>query len=40
MTGSKSDDKEQGMGIHVSNVVVTTLEESDPIRMKKLMEGS
>ena len=40
VTGSKSDDKEQGMGIHVSNVVVTTLEESDPIRMKKIMEGS
>jgi len=37
--GSKSDDKEQGIGIHVSNVVVTTLEESDPIRMGKIMQG-
>ena len=40
VTGSKSDDKEQGIGIHVSNVVVTSLEESDPIRMKKITERS
>ena len=39
VTGSKSDDKEQGLGIHVSNVVVVSLEESDPIRMKKIMGG-
>ena len=40
ITSSKSDDKEQGLPIHVSNVVVTTLEESDPLRMKKIMERS
>jgi len=38
--GSKSDDKEQGIPIHVSNVVVTSLEESDPLRMKKITERS
>ena len=40
ITSSKSDDKEEGLPIHVSNVVVTTLEESDPLRMKKIMEKS
>jgi len=40
ITSSKSDDKEEGLPIHVSNVVVTNLEESDPLRMKKLMERS
>ncbi len=40
ITSSKSDDKEEGLPIHVSNVVVTSLEESDPLRMKKLMERS
>lgn len=40
VTGSKSDDKEQGIPIHVSNVVVTSLEESDPLRMKKIIERS
>lgn len=40
VTGSKSDDKEQGIPIHVSNVVVTSLEESDPLRMKKITERS
>ena len=38
VTGSKSDDKEQGIPIHVSNVVVTSLDESDPLRMKKITE--
>ena len=40
ITSSKSDDKEEGLPIHVSNVVVTNLEESDPLRMKKIMERS
>tara|TARA_B100001113_G_C21103934_1_gene619983 strand:- start:883 stop:1287 length:405 start_codon:yes stop_codon:yes gene_type:complete len=40
VTGSKSDDKEQGIPIHVSNVVVTSLDESDPLRMKKITERS
>lgn len=40
VTGSKSDDKEQGIPIHISNVVVTSLDESDPLRMKKIIERS
>ena len=40
ITSSKSDHKEEGLPILVSNVVVTTLEESDPLRMKKIMEKS
>ena len=40
VTGAKSVDKELGIPIHVSNVVVTSLEESDPRRMKKITERS
>ena len=35
---AKSDGKEEGVPIHPSNVVVTKLDEGDPIRLKKLQE--
>lgn len=37
VTNSKADNKEEGMPIHVSNVVVTRLDESDPLRMRNLL---
>ena len=35
---SKADGKEEGVPIHPSNVVVTKVDEGDPIRLKKLQE--
>ena len=37
VTHSKADNKEVAYPIHVSNVVVTKLDESDPVRIKKLL---
>ena len=37
VTQSKADNKEVAYPIHVSNVVVTKLDESDPVRIKKLL---
>ena len=35
---AKADGKEEGVPIHPSNVVVTKLDEGDPLRLKKLQE--
>ena len=37
---SKADNKQEGMPIHVSNVVVVKLDESDPLRMRNLLNRS
>ncbi len=36
VTHSKADGKDEGIPIHASNVVVVKIDESDPIRLKKL----
>ncbi len=36
LTHSKADGKEEGIPIHSSNVVVVKIDDSDPIRLKKL----
>ena len=40
ITNSKADNKEEGVPIHVSNVVVTRLDETDPLRMNNLLNRS
>ena len=40
ITSSTSDGKEEGIPIRPSNLVVTTLFEGDPLRIKRLMERS
>ncbi|MDP6010344.1 MAG: 50S ribosomal protein L24 [Candidatus Poseidoniaceae archaeon] len=39
-TRSKADNKEEGVPIHSSNVVVTKLIETDPMRMKRITDRS
>ena len=39
-TSSKADNKEEGVPIHSSNVVVTKLDETDPMRMKRITDRS
>ena len=36
VTHSKADGKDEGIPIHSSNVVVVKIDDSDPIRLKKL----
>ncbi|DAC63689.1 MAG TPA: hypothetical protein D7I10_01530 [Candidatus Poseidoniales archaeon] len=36
LTHSKADGKEEGIPVHSSNVVVVKIDDSDPIRLKKL----
>ena len=36
LTHSKADGKEEGIPVHASNVVVVKVDDSDPIRLKKL----
>ena len=36
LTHSKADGKEEGIPVHSSNVVVVKVDDSDPIRLKKL----
>ena len=36
LTHSKADGKEEGIPVHPSNVVVVKVDDSDPIRLKKL----
>ena len=36
VTHSKADGKDEGIPIHASNVVVVKIDDSDPIRLKKL----
>ena len=38
VTRAKADNKEEGVPIHASNVVVTELDESDKLRMQKLFK--
>ena len=40
ITHSKADNKEEGVPIHSSNVVVTKLDETDPMRMKRITDRS
>lgn len=40
ITNTKSDNKEEGIPVHISNVVVTKLDESDPLRMRYLLNRS
>ena len=37
---SEADNKEEGVPIHSSNVVVTKLDETDPMRMKRITDRS
>jgi ribosomal protein uL24 len=36
VTHSKADGKDEGIPIHASNVVVVKIDDSDPLRLKKL----
>ena len=36
LTHSKADGKEEGIPVHASNVVVVKVDDSDPLRLKKL----
>ena len=40
VTQSKADNKEEGVPIHSSNVIVTKLDEMDPMRMKRINDRS
>ena len=40
ITSSTADGKEEGIPIRPSNLVVTSLFEGDPLRIKRLMERS
>jgi large subunit ribosomal protein L24 len=39
VTSTKSDNREEAVPVHASNVVVVRLDESDKLRMQKLTEN-
>ena len=39
VTVAKSDNREEAVPVHASNVVITRLDESDKLRMQKLTEN-